>query len=195
MKITGKIAAAIILLLSSWALAQTKVPTFTVRNLTLQETTLQVGQYTEGVAVICDNCANGAFTPLVAPLEVTCPAAAGETCTFAVSVDAAGRASGLAEGVFRYVGDAQTTISYAGGPGKPGFYMWSLLAANSFSASHTFVAQVKNTRNSQQHRVEVDLGCFVSGGQGSCQVQALGLFEAGPPGSPVTVTIQVFRKH
>jgi hypothetical protein len=196
MKVIGNLATATILLLSSLAVAQTKVPTFTIGNLTLEETTFQVGQYTEGVTVTCDGgSCNGAFTPLVAPLEVTCPAMAGETCTFAVSVDAAGRSWSLTEGVFRYVGDAQTTISYAGGPGKPGFYMWALLAASSFSASHTFVAQVKNTKNSQKHLVEVDLGCFVNGGQGSCQLQALGLFEAGPPGSPVTVTIQVFRKR
>jgi len=161
----------------------------------LEETTFQVGLYTEGITVTCDNCGNGAFTPLVAPVEVTCPAKAGETCTFAVSVDAAGRASGLAEGVFRYVGDAQTTIVDAGGPGKPGLYMWSLLAASPFSASHTFVAQVKNIKNSQKHFVEVDLGCFVDGGQGSATVQALGLFEQAGIGSPVTVTIQVFRKR
>jgi hypothetical protein len=73
--------------------------------------------------------------------------------------------------------------------------MWSLLAPGPFSASHTFVALVKNAKNSQKHLVEIDLGCFVNGEQGSCDVQALGLFEAGPFGSPVTVTTQVFRER
>jgi len=195
MKVLSNIAAATILLVSSLAVAQMQVPTFTVGNLKLEDTTFQVGQYTEGVSVSCDSAECNNFTPLVAPLEVTCPARAGETCTFAVSVDAAGRADGLTEGVFRYVGDAQTTISDAGGRGNPGFYMWSLNVAGSFSAAHTFVALVKNTKNSQKHLVEIDLGCFISGGQGSCEVQALGLFEQGPTGSPVTVTIQVFRER
>lgn len=197
MKVIGNIAAATILLFSSLAVAQTEVPTFTIGNLKLEDTTFQVGQYTEGVPVNCDTFSgcNGAFTPLVAPQEVTCPARAGETCIFAVTVDAAGRTRGLTEGVFRYVGDAQTTIPDEGGPGNPGFYMWSLFAAGPFSASHTFVALVKNTKNSQKHLVEIDLGCFVNGGQGSCFVQALGLFEAGPFGSPVTVTTQVFRER
>jgi hypothetical protein len=183
MKVIGNIAAATILLFSSLAVAQT----FTIGNLKLEDTTFQVGEYTEGVPVHCDTFSgcNGAFTPLVDPLKVTCPARAGETCTFAVTVDAAGRSSGLTEGVFRYVGDA----------GNPSFYMWSLLAPGPFSASHTFVALVKNTKNSQKHLVEIDLGCFVNGGQGSCDVQALGLFEAGPFGSPVTVTTQVFRER
>lgn len=196
MKVICNIAAATILLFSSLAVAQ-KNPTFTTGNLKLEDTTFQVGQYTEGVTVTCDsdNC-DGAFTPLVVPLEVTCPAGAGETCTFAVTVDAGGRSSGLAEGVFRYVGDAQTTIPDPVGPGNTGFYMWSLNnLAGTFSASHTFVALVKNTKNSQKHLVEIDLGCFVRGGQGSCSVQALGLFEADPFGSPVTVTIQVFRER
>jgi hypothetical protein len=197
MKVIRNIAAATIFLLSSLAVAQTGVPTFTTGNLKLEETTFQVGQYIEGVTVSCDTFSgcDGAFTPLVAPIEVTCPARAGETCTFAVTVDAAGRSGGLTEGVFRYVGDAQTTVSYAGGAGKPGFYMWSLLAAGPFSASHTFVALIKNTKNSQKHLVEIDLGCFVDGGEGSCDVQALGLFENGPGGSPVTVTTQVFRER
>jgi hypothetical protein len=158
-----------------------------------------VGQYTEGVYASCDtsDSCDGAFTPLVAPMEVTCPARAEETCTFAVSVDAAGRSGGLAEGVFRYVGDAQTTViqNAPETPPNSGFYMWSLLAAGPFSASHTFVAMVKNTKNSQKHLVEIDLGCFVSGGQGSCNVQALGLFEQNHNGSPVTVTIQVFGER
>ena len=199
MKVIGNIAAATILLFSSLAVAQTEVPTFTIGNLKLEDTTFQVGQYTEGVNAGCDqsvsNCDSG-FTPLVAPLEVTCPAGAGETCTFAVTVDAAGRSSGLTEGVFRYVGDAQTTIPDPVGPGNTGFYMWSLNnLAGTFSASHTFVALVKNTKNSQKHLVEIDLGCFVTGGQGSCFVQALGLFEQDNNGSPVTVTTQVFRER
>jgi len=198
MNVIGNIAAATILLFSSLAVAQ-RNPTFTTGNLKLEDTTFQVGQYTEGVNASCDQSVSdcdSAFTPLVAPLEVTCPAGAGETCTFAVTVDAAGRSSGLTEGVFRYVGDAQTTIPDPVGPGNTGFYMWSLNnLAGTFSASHTFVALVKNTKNSQKHLVEIDLGCFVSGGQGSCSVQALGLFEAGPFGSPVTVTIQVFRER
>lgn len=208
MKVIGNIAAATVLLFSSLAVAQTEVPTFTIGNLKLEDTTFQVAQYTEGIFVSCDqsvSACDSAFAPLVAPLEVTCPARAGETCVFAVTVDAGGRNAGLTEGVFRYVGDAQTTISGAGnpgnptgGPGIPGFYMWSLLGqvnTGSFSASHTFVALVKNTKNFQKHRVEIDLGCFVNGGQGSCDVQALGLFEAGPFGSPVTVTTQVFRER
>ena len=142
MKVTGNIAAATIFLLSSLAVAQTEVPTFTIGNLKLEETTFQVGQYTEGATASCDttaaNC-DEAFTPLVAPIEITCPARAGESCTFAVTVDAAGRTSGLTEGVFRYVGDAHTTIPGAGGPGNPGFYMWSLMAASSFSALWTRV--------------------------------------------------------
>jgi hypothetical protein len=197
MKTIRNIAAATILLFSSLAVAQ-RNPTFTIGNLKLEDTTFQVGQYTEGVRVGCDqsvsNCDAG-FTPLVTPLEVTCPARAGETCTFAVTVDAAGRTEGLTEGVFRYVGDAQTIIPDLVSPNNLGFYMWSLSAPGFFSASHTFVALVKNTKNSQKHLVEIDLGCFVSGGQGSCFVQALGLFEAGPFGSPVTVTIQVFRER
>jgi hypothetical protein len=197
MKTIRNIAAATILLFSSLAVAQTEVPTFTTGNLKLEGTTFQVGQYTEGVQVSCDSTScDGAFTPLVAPLEVTCPARAGETCTFAVTVDAAGRSGGLTEGVFRYVGDAQTTIpDNRVTPSNLGFYMWSLLSPGPFSASHTFVALVKNTKNSQKHLVEIDLGCFVNGGQGSCEVQALGLFEAGPFGSPVTVTTQVFRER
>ena len=197
MKTIGNIAAATILLFSSLAVAQ-RNPTFTIGNLKLEDTTFQVGQYTEGVRVGCDtsvsNC-DEAFTPLVAPLEVTCPARTGETCTFAVTVDAAGRAEGLTEGVFRYVGDDQTTIPDPVRPSNLGFYMWSLNTAGPFSASHTFLALVKNTKNSQKHLVEIDLGCFVGGGVGSCFVQALGLFEAGPFGSPVTVTIQVFRER
>jgi hypothetical protein len=210
MKAICNIAAATILLFSSLAVAQTGIPTFTTGNLKLVDTTFQVGLYTEGNGAGCDtsvsNC-DGAFSPLVAPLGVTCPARAGETCTFAVTVDAAGRADGVTEGVFRYVGDAQTTVAYAGDPNcldglsspncnpNTGFYMWSLLSGPFFSASHTFVALVKNTKNSQKHLVEIDLGCFPSGGQGSCAVQALGLFEAPALGSPVTVTIQVFRER
>jgi hypothetical protein len=197
MKAIRNIAAASILLFSSLAVAQTEVPTFTTGSLKLEDTTFQVGQYTEGVTVTCDseNC-DGAFTPLVAPIEVTCPAPAGETCTFAVTVDAAGESRGLTEGVFRYVGDALTTIPDRVNPSNLGFYMWSLNnAEGTFSASHTFVALVKNTKNSQKHSVEIDLGCFVSGGVGSCSVRALGLFEAGPFGSPVTVTTQVFRER
>jgi hypothetical protein len=198
MKVISNIAAATILLFSSLAVAQTN-PTFTTGNLKLEDTTFQVGQYTEGVGAGCDQSVSdcdSAFTPLVTPIEVTCPAGAGETCTFAVTVDAAGRSTGLTEGVFRYVGDAHTTIPGGFEPGNTGFYMWSLNnLAGTFSASHTFVALVKNTKNSQKHLVEIDLGCFVAGGQGSCGVQALGLFEAGPFGSPVTVTIQVFRER
>ena len=64
------------------------------------------------------------------------------------------------------------------------------------SASYTFVALVKNTQNSQKHHVEIDFGCFSAGGEGSCNVQALGLFEQGPhKGSPVTVTTQVVRER
>jgi hypothetical protein len=77
--------------------------------------------------------------------------------------------------------------------------MWTLNGTNSevVSASHTFVALVKNTKDFQKHHVEIDLGCFVAGGApGSCNVQALGLFEQSPHfGSPVTVTIQVFRER
>lgn len=199
MKAISNIAAATMLLFSSWAVAQTEVPTFTTGNLKLVDTTFEVGLYTEGTPASCDECDNGAFTPLVAPLQVKCPAGAGEMCTFAVHVDAGMRASPLTEGVFRYVGDAQTTIADAQGTGNPGFYMWSLATgtaeAGFVSASHTFVALVKNTRNSQKHRVEIDLGCFTSGGSGPCSVQALGLFEQLVTGSPVTVAIQVFRER
>lgn len=200
MKTIRNLAAATILL-SSLAVAQAEAPTFTTGNLKLVNTIFQVGIYTEGTTVSCDQCGNGAFTPLVAPLQVRCPAKAGESCTFAVHVDAAMRASALTEGVFRYLGDAQTTIADAQGTGNPGFYMWSLASGGTseaeffVSAAHTFVALVKNTRNSQKHRVEVDLGCFTSGGQGPCSVQALGLFEQLVTGSPVTVTVQVFRER
>jgi hypothetical protein len=197
MKVISNIATATILLFSSLAVAQTEVPTFTIGNLKLEETTFQVGLYTEGAGASCDTACDGAFSPLVAPIEVTCPAKAGETCTFAVSVDAAGRSAGQTEGAFRYVGDAQTTViqNVPETPPNSGFYMWSLLAAGPFSASHTFGALVKNTKISQKHLVEIDLGCFVQGGQGSCFVQALGLFEQDHNGSPVTVTIQVFRER
>jgi len=88
MKVISNIATATILLFSSLAVAQTN-PTFTIGNLKLEDTTFQVGQYTE-LSAGCDPCSDaGAFRPLVAPLEVTCPARAGETCTFAVHVDAA----------------------------------------------------------------------------------------------------------
>jgi hypothetical protein len=174
MKTIGNIAAATILLFSSLAVAQ-RNPTFTIGNLKLEDTTFQVGQYTEGVRVGCDTSVSN--------------------CDEAFTVDAAGRAEGLTEGVFRYVGDDQTTIPDPVRPSNLGFYMWSLNTAGPFSASHTFLALVKNTKNSQKHLVEIDLGCFVGGGVGSCFVQALGLFEAGPFGSPVTVTIQVFRER
>jgi hypothetical protein len=76
--------------------------------------------------------------------------------------------------------------------------MWALNGTGEqvVSASTTFVALVKNTKKNQQHHVEIDFGCFSRGGPGSCNVQALGLFEQGPhKGSPVTVTTQVFRER
>jgi hypothetical protein len=190
---------AVLLLISSVAAAQTEVPTFKTGNLKLEDTIFQVGQFTER-GIGCNACSDaGAFTPLVTPLEVTCPAKTGESCIFAVHVDAAMRAESGSEGVFKYVADAQTTVvqNISQIPPNTGFYMWTLNGTNSevVSVSHTFVASVKNIRDSQRHHVEIDLGCFVSGGQGgSCFVQALGLFEQSPHfGSPVTVTTQVFR--
>lgn len=198
MKAIRNVAIATILF-SSLAIAQTEIPTFTTGTLKLENTIFQVGLNTEGTLASCDECDNGAFTALVTPLQVKCPAKAGEICTFAVHVDAGLRASPLAEGVFRYVGDAGTTIADAQGTGNPGFYMWSLATgtpvAGFISASHTFVALVKNTKNSQKHLVEVDVGCFGTGGSGPCSVQALGLFEQMVTGSPVTVMIQVFRER
>jgi hypothetical protein len=196
MKVIGNIAAATILLFSSLAVAQTN-PTFTTGNLKLEDTTFQVGQYTE-LSVGCDYpCPDaGAFRPLVTPLEVTCPARAGETCTFAVHVDAAIRAANGSEGAFKYVGDAQTTVPYSTVP-QVGFYMWTEGGTNgaAVSASYTFVALVNNTKDNQKHHVEIDFGCFSQGGEGSCFMQVLGLFEQGPNGSPVTVTTQVFRER
>lgn len=193
--------AIAVLLFSSLAGAQTEVPTFTAGNLKLEKTIFQVGQFTE-LSTGCNPCTDaGAFTPLVAPLEVICPARAGEICTFAVHVDAAMRADSGSESAFEYVGDSQTTViqNVPQSPPNSGFYMWTLNGTNSdvFSASHTFVALVRNSKDFQKHHVEIDLGCFVSGGQsgGSCFVQALGLFEQSPHfGSPVTVTTQVFRE-
>jgi len=193
---------AVLLLFSSVAVAQTEVPTFKTRNLKLEDTIFQVGQFTE-LGTGCNPCTDaGAFAPLVAPLEVTCPASAGESCTFAVHVDAAMRADSGSESAFEYIGDPQTTViqNIPQIPPSTGFYMWTLNGTNSevFSASHTFVALVKNIKDFQKHHVEIDFGCFVSGGQsgGSCFVQALGLFEQYPHfGSPVTVTTQVFRER
>jgi hypothetical protein len=200
MKATSNIAAATILLFSSLALAQTN-PTFTIGNLELKDTTFQVGQYTE-LGVGCVSCNDaGAFKALVAPLDVTCPAKTGETCVFAVHVDAAIRAEDGSEGAFQYVGDAQTTVPQAAAPQVPphsGFYMWTLPGTNEavVSASYTFVALVNNTKDNQKHHVEIDFGCFSAGGEGSCFVQVLGLFEQAPhEGSPVTVTTQVFRER
>lgn len=190
MKVRCNIAAATIFLLSSLALAQTEVPTFKIGNLKLEDTTFQVGQYTE-LSVGCDSCTDaGAFAPLVAPLEVACPARTGEICTFAVHVDAAMRASDGSKAAFQYVGDAHTTLPSA-------FYMWAVNGTGDqvVSASTTFVALVKNTKENQKHHVEIDFGCFSTGGQGGCNVQMLGLFEQQPGGSPVTVTIQVFRER
>jgi hypothetical protein len=192
--------AAIVLLFSYAAVAQAKVPTFKTGNLKLEDTIFQVGQYTE-LATSCESCTGaGSFTPLVAPAEVICPAKVEESCIFAVHVDAAMRADSGSESAFKYVGDSHTTVIQNAPevPPNTGFYMWTLNGTNSqvFSASHTFVAVVKNTEDSQKHRVEIDFGCFVAGGQtGSpCFVQALGLFEQSPHfGSPATVTIQVFR--
>jgi hypothetical protein len=198
MKLIGNFAAATILLFSSWAVAQAN-PTFTMANLKLDNTSFQVGLYTE-LSVACSPCTgDGAFVPLVTPLDVICPAKAGETCTFAVHVDAATESESGSEAAFRYVGDAETTIPQSKSPQMPphtGYYMWTLDGTNGqvVSASYTFVALVKNTKDSQKHSVEIDFGCFASGGQGSCSVQALGLFEQLPHvGSPVTVTTQVFR--
>ena len=194
--------AAIVLLFSSFALAQTEVATFKTGNLKLEDTTFQVGQFTE-LGTGCNPCTDaGSFIPLVAPLEVICPARAGETCTFAVRVDAAMRADSGSESAFECVGDSQTTViqNVPQIPPSTGYYMWTLNGTNSevVSASHTFVALVKNIKDFQKHHVEIDFGCFVSGGQsgGSCFVQALGLFEQSPHfGSPVTVTTQVFREQ
>ena len=202
MRVISAQVAAIVLLSSSLVVAPAEIQTFTTGNLKLENTIFQVGQYTE-LGTGCGSCTDAeSFTPLVAPLEVTCPARAGETCTFAVHVDAAVRADSGSEGAFEYVGDSQTTViqNVPQTPPNTGFYMWTLNGTNSevFSASHTFVAEVRNVTDSQKHHVEIDLGCFVSGGQsgGSCFVQALGLFEQTPHfGSPVTVTTQVFRER
>ena len=202
MKVISIQVAASVLLFYSFAVAQTEVPTFNTGNLKLEDTIFQVGQFTE-LGTGCNPCTDaGAFTPLVAPLEVVCPAKAGETCTFAVHIDAAMRADSGSESVFEYVGDSQTTViqNVPQIPPNTGFYMWTLNGTNSevFSASHTFAALVKNTKDFQKHHVEIDLGCFASGGQsgGSCFVQALGLFEQSPHfRSPVTVTTQVFRER
>ena len=202
MKVISNIAAATILIFSSLAVAQTDVTTFTTGNLKLEDTTFQVGEYTE-LGVGCDPCSEaGAFSPIVAPLEITCPARKGETCTFAVHVDAATRSEIGSESAFQYVGDAQTTVPQVTGipqvPPHSGFYMWTLGGSNGevVSASYTFVALVKNTKDSQKHHVEIDFGCFSVGGPGSCNVQVLGLFEQAPHGSsPVTVTTQVFRER
>jgi hypothetical protein len=199
MKKTMRSIAAVTILLSSSAIAQT-APTVQTASLKLEDTTFQLGQYTE-LSAACDSCTDaGAFTPLVTPLEVTCPARRGESCTFAVHVDAAMRATDGSVGAFQYVGDAQTTVlpmpvvaSQTGG-----FYMWTLNGTGDqvVSASTTFVALVKNTKDNQKHHVEIDLGCFSRGGPGPCNVQALGLFEQGSLfGSPVTVTTQVFRER
>ena len=191
--------AAIVLLLYA-AVAESQVPTFQTGNLKLEDTIFQVGQYTE-LETGCGSCTDaGSFTALVAPAQVVCPAKAEESCIFAVHVDAAMRADNGSESAFEYLGDSHTTVIQNAPevPPNKGFYMWTLNGTNSevFSASHTFVALVKNTKDSQKHLVEIDFGCFVAGEQtGSpCFVQALGLFEQSPHfGSPVTVTIQVFR--
>jgi hypothetical protein len=201
MKVIGNIAAATILLFSSLAVAQTEVPTFEIGNLQLEDTTLEVGQYVEAKAGCGPSCPDaGAFTPLVAPIEVTCPVKAGEICTFAVHVDAATRSGDGTEAAFQYVGDAQTTViaPLPNIPPSTGFYMWTLVGTGDqvVSASTTFVALVKNTKENQKHHVEIDFGCFSSGGQGGCFVQVLGLFQQLPhSGSPAAVTIQVFRER
>ncbi len=180
--------AALTILLSSLAIAQT-TPTFHTGSLKLEDTIFQVGEYTE-LSAVCDSCTDaGIFVPLVTPLEVTCPAHKGETCTFAVHVDAAARAQTGSESAFKYVGDAESTVAST-------YYMWALNGTGEqvVSASTTFVALVKNTKENQKHKVEIDFGCFGTGGGSSCDVQMLGLFEQGPNGSPVSVTTQVFRE-
>ena len=131
-----------------------------VKGLTLKTTTMQEGSF---VTASCSSNGCEALVPLVQPVYVVCPVAAGETCTFSVQVSSAVDTSQGSLGLFRYTGDGASI------DGFESEVMWSNLNPNTVLASFNFPIVVTNKRKNQAHKVEVDLVCL--GGAGGCTVR------------------------
>lgn len=145
----------------------------TLQNRVLKSSTFQVlGGHESGVSTGCATQYCSASVPLITPTSVVCPAPPGQTCTFAINVQATVGATPYDVGLFNYVGDG----GYIASNTNP-FYPWQLPASvspNYVSASFTFVVTIKNTHANQSHPVEIDLGCDDGNGDGCAVVSESG---------------------
>jgi hypothetical protein len=77
----------------------------TLPNRVLKSSTFQVLGHGGGVSTGCATPNCSASVPLVTPTSVVCPALAGQTCTFAIDVQATATPNDV--GLFNYVGDGR----------------------------------------------------------------------------------------
>jgi hypothetical protein len=154
-----------------FAAAQTNAA---LAGLTLRHTVLITGGGQAGstAGTACNTVGCTAKIPLLPTWNVFCEAQGGQTCTFALHVDA-----GVVVSTHDNAFYSATATGAVGPPLSNMIFLALPRDANGFGngmASFTFVIQVKNTVANQSHLVEFDLGCQDADGSGGCSVASVG---------------------
>ena len=152
----------------------------TISNETLATTTFVVNKKSATARCYATHCR--AKTSMFAPVQVICPAAAGRTCTFHISLDTKtsvgyppsyGQAGGGPTGFYQFLVDgAAPTI---GPTDREGIYLFERNiyddGLDRLNLPASVLAAVKNV-SSNSHTITVNVGCVDTQNLGACWVAA-----------------------
>jgi hypothetical protein len=172
--------SALALIASSLTAVPAATAQTVISNETLVATTFVVN--TKDAKAICRHADCVAKTAMFAPIQVTCPAATGKTCTFHIFLDAKASVGGFCNlcqpaGVdyFQFlVDDAAPTI---GPTDAQGFYRFAqnIVGIVSNEIRQSFPASVVTTvtnSSSNNHTVALNIACRSNPGEGGCETTA-----------------------
>jgi hypothetical protein len=129
-----------------------------------------------GLDAICNTSGCTAITTAFTE-TIKCPAVAGKTCTFQVTIESGNTVQGLSGqggqlGVYQFLVDGSAPNPGATDP--QGLVLWLFTAPNAMAVgtSYAVTATVKNTVSNQSHNISVGFGCKdVQGDPKGCEAQ------------------------
>jgi hypothetical protein len=128
--------------------------------------TLKTAYFDTNSVLLVASCNTAHCTAITTPFTETikCPAVAGKTCTFQVTIESANNVqngSGLSneseDGIWQFLVDGSAPIP--GPTNSQGLQDWFLGPTSLIGTSYAVTATVKNTVSSQSHNISVGFGC------------------------------------
>jgi hypothetical protein len=118
--------------------------------------------------------------PMFKPIQVTCPAAIGKTCTLNITLDAKTYINGCTsgcnggdEGRYQFLVDGEAPMP--GPTDRQGFYIFSIYGAAFYNTRVSYpasvVGRVTNSR-SKDHKIEVNVSCTDASQLSYCEATA-----------------------